>query len=222
MPQNENEDTAEELLQRIEEEKAQLIAKKLMKKEKSLLSIEEDEIPYELPKGWAWTRMGDCCVRIFSGRSPKYSQTPTKHKILGQQANQWNKIDLRYVKYGIEEYAKNIEQYQYLQDGDILLNTLGNGTLGRCGIFENVEGNYLTDGHLFVFRTIEKCTAKFILAYLTLNYTEINRGAYGSTNQTFLNLTKVSNYLIPLPPLAEQKRIVAKIEDLLPLCERLK
>ena len=153
-------------------------------------------------------------MRIFSGKSPSYSKTPTKHIIIGQQANQWERIEMQYAKYGTEDYAKNIEDFQYLLDGDVLLNTLGNGTLGRCGIFENITGKVLTDGHLFVFRTIEKSISRYILYYLTLNYTEINRKADGSTNQTFLNLKKVSNYLIPLPPLNEIKRIVTKKEEL--------
>ena len=121
---------------------------------------------------------------------------------------------MQYAKYGTDDYAKNIEEYQYLLDGDVLLNTLGNGTLGRCGIFEYISDKVLTDGHLFVFRTIEKFISRYILYYLTLNYTEINRKADGSTNQTFLNLKKVSNYLIPLPPLNEIKRIVTKKEEL--------
>lgn len=153
-------------------------------------------------------------MRIFSGKSPSYSKTPTKHIIIGQQANQWERIEMQYAKYGTEDYAKNIEDFQYLLDGDVLLNTLGNGTLGRCGIFENITGKVLTDGHLFVFRTIEKSISRYILYYLTLNYTEINRKADGSTNQTFLNLKKVSNYLIPLPPLNEIKRIETKKEEL--------
>lgn len=121
---------------------------------------------------------------------------------------------MQYAKFGTDDHAKNIEEYQYLLDGDVLLNTLGNGTLGRCGIFEKISDKVLTDGHLFVFRTIDKSLSRYILYYLTINYTEINRKADGSTNQTFLNLKKVSNYLIPLPPLKEIDRIVAKKEEL--------
>lgn len=173
-----------------------------------------NEIPFDIPNSWVWTRLSQCCLRIFSGKSPSYSKTPTKHIIIGQQANQWNKIDVQYIKYGTDDYADKIDDYQYLIEGDVLLNSLGNGTLGRCGIFENISKKVLTDGHLFVFRTINMYLSKYILYYLTLNYTEINRKADGSTNQTFLNLTKVSNYLIPLPPLNEIERIVIKKEEL--------
>ena len=231
--QSGTDEPASKLLERIREEKKQLIKQGKMKAKDIVDSVIfkgddnkyyeqiggkcidiSEEIPFDIPENWSWCRLSQCCVRIFSGKSPSYSKTPTKHLIIGQQANQWERIEMQYAKYGTEDYAKNIEDFQYLLDGDVLLNTLGNGTLGRCGIFENITGKVLTDGHLFVFRTIEKSISRYILYYLTLNYTEINRKADGSTNQTFLNLKKVSNYLIPLPPLNEIKRIVTKKEEL--------
>jgi type I restriction enzyme S subunit len=231
--QDPNDEPATELLERIRKEKERLVVEGKLKRKDIADSLIfrgddnkyyeqiggkcleiSDEIPFDIPKSWSWCRLSQCCVRIFSGKSPSYSKTPTKHIIIGQQANQWEQIEMQYAKFGTEDYAKNIDEYQYLLDGDVLLNTLGNGTLGRCGIFENISGRVLTDGHLFVFRTIEKLLSRYILYYLTLNYTEINRKADGTTNQTFLNLKKVSNYLIPLPPLNEIKRIVATKEEL--------
>ena len=231
--QDPNDEPAEEMLKRIRKEKERLLTEGKLKRKDIIESTIfrgddnkyyeqiggkcidiSEEIPFDIPENWSWCRLSQCCVRIFSGKSPSYSKTPTKHLIIGQQANQWERIEMQYAKYGTEDYAKNIEDFQYLLDGDVLLNTLGNGTLGRCGIFENITGKVLTDGHLFVFRTIEKSISRYILYYLTLNYTEINRKADGSTNQTFLNLKKVSNYLIPLPPLNEIKRIVTKKEEL--------
>ena len=231
--QCETDEPASKLLERIRDEKKQLVKQGKLKAKDVVDSVIfkgddnkyyeqigskcleiSDEIPFDIPESWSWCRLSQCCVRIFSGKSPSYSKTPTKHIIIGQQANQWERIEMQYAKYGTEDYAKNIDEYQYLLEGDVLLNTLGNGTLGRCGIFENISGRVLTDGHLFVFRTIEKALSRYILYYLTLNYTEINRKADGSTNQTFLNLKKVSNYLIPLPPQKEIERIVVKKEEL--------
>ena len=233
VPQDPSDEPAHKLLERIRVEKQKLVKEGKLKAKDITDSIIykgddnkyyeqigskcveiSEEIQFDIPESWSWCRLSQCCVRIFSGKSPSYSKTPTKHIIIGQQANQWERIEMQYAKYGTDDYAKNIEEYQYLLDGDVLLNTLGNGTLGRCGIFENITGKVLTDGHLFVFRTIEKSISRYILYYLTLNYTEINRKADGSTNQTFLNLKKVSNYLIPLPPLNEIKRIETKKEEL--------
>ena len=109
--------------------------------------------------------------------------------------------------------------YYYLQDGDILLNTLGNGTLGRSGYFDKslCADPILTDGHLFVFRNYNKDLSKFLRIYLRIKYDEIVRSANGSTNQTFLNLTQTSQWLIPVPTLNEIKKIVAEIDKYEPL-----
>ena len=213
------------LLKEIYNEKLLLLTRKELKK-KDIIStpIEDDEIEYTIPDSWKYVRLQDVCTCIFSGKSPKYSASPTKHKIIGQQCNQWDGIKMRYVKYGTDDYAKNIPQIQYLKDHDVLLNTLGNGTLGRSGIFYSSysETPVLTDGHIFVLRTPHKSTAKYILAYLRVKFVDINRAADGSTNQTFLNLSKTSKWVIPLPPLAEQKRIVAKIEELFAEIDKIK
>jgi type I restriction enzyme S subunit len=217
VPQDPKEEPVDSLLAEIKNKKEQLWQRQEIKKN-SLLSIpiEDDEVEYSIPDSWRYVRLQDVCTCIFSGKSPKYSQTPTIHKIIGQQSNQWNGVEMRFVKYGTEEFAKSISQIQYLQDHDVLLNTLGNGTLGRSGIYYTSysETPVLTDGHIFVLRTLYEATAKYILAYLRVKFVDINRSADGSTNQTFLNLTKTAKWIIPLPPLSEQKRIVAKVEEL--------
>lgn len=217
VPQDENDGNVDTLLDEVSRIKEQMLLRKEIK-QSSLVSIpiEDEEIEYGIPDSWRFVRLQDICTCIFSGKSPKYSQIPTKHKIIGQQSNQWTGVEMKYIKYGTDEYAKDIPQIQYLQDHDVLLNTLGNGTLGRSGIYYSSYSNtpVLTDGHIFVLRTPHEVTAKYILAYLRVKFVDINRSADGSTNQTFLNLTKTSKWIIPLPPLAEQQRIVSKIEEL--------
>ena len=107
----------------------------------------------------------------------------------------------------------------YLQNGDVLLNTLGNGTLGRSGIFYNVseQEKILTDGHLFVFRNINITLSKYLLLYLRTKYDEIVKSANGSTNQTFLSLGRTLQWLIPVPPLNEMERIVCELDKYEPL-----
>jgi len=232
--QDPTDEPAARLLERIHTEKQELVKQGKLKKSElndSVIFKGEDnkyyeqignvtkdiseEIPFEIPENWVWCRMKNCCLKIFSGKSPSYSKSPTKCIIIGQQANQWNNIDLKFVKYGTDKYAESVNDFEYLQEGDVLLNSLGNGTLGRCGIFNNIKERILTDGHLFVFRTNNNATAKFILFFLKCNYWKINESADGSTNQTFLSLKTVSNYLVPIPPLEEQIRIVNKYELLL-------
>ena len=176
-----------------------------------------EEVQFDIPDSWEWVRLKNLSCYIFSGKSPKYSKIPTEHKIIGQQANQDYGIDFNYVKYATNDFVVDMPEVYYLKDYDVLLNTLGNGTLGRSGIFKTpVCEKILTDGHLFVFRNINPIISEYLFAFLKLKRQEIEKSANGTTNQTFLNLTKTIEWLIPLPPLSEQQRIVEKLKELEP------
>ena len=109
----------------------------------------------------------------------------------------------------------------YLESNDILLNTLGGGTVGRSGIFNlNTRNKYITDGHLFVFRTINKDISNYLLMFFKYNRKFIEKNANGSTNQMFLKLDNVKKYLISLPTENELKRIITKYNNLLLLLEK--
>ena len=178
-----------------------------------------DEIAFDLPDGWEWVRIKNFCLVIFSGKSPKYSKNETSHKVIGQQANQWSGVNMQYVKYCTNDFAREMPESYYLQNGDVLLNTLGNGTLGRSGIFYNNSSNerVLTDGHLFVFRTQNKVLSKYLLLFLRTKYDEILKSANGTTNQTFLSLGKTSQWLIPVPPENEIIKIISELDKYEPL-----
>ncbi len=96
-----------------------------------------------------------------------------------------------------------------------MLNTLGNGTLGRSGYFDKsiCDDPLLTDGHLFVFRNYSKSLSRFLHIFLQVKYDEIVKSANGSTNQTFLNLSKTMQWLMPVPPFNEVERIINKINE---------
>ena len=220
--QRPEEGTGEDLYRQIQSEKLRLVKAGKIKKEKLLQEIAEDEIPFEIPESWKWVRLSSACLDLFSGKSPVYSKTATEYRIIGQAANQQAGLDYTQLKYTNADFWNSMDSRYFLREHDVLLNTLGNGTLGRSGYLENLPFPLLTDGHLFVFRTPDPVSSKYLYYYLQYTRTEIEKDADGSTNQTFLTLTKTSKWLFPLPPLAEQKRIVAKLEELLPLCERLK
>lgn len=167
----------------------------------------------EFQLGWKLGTVGDCCTEAFTGKSPKYSKTKTKYRIIGQQANQRYGIDLRYVKYGTTEFGDAQEDCFFLRYNDVILNTLGTGSIGRSGIYKRREP-ILTDGHPFVFRTSEICLPDFLFYYLRYSEKQIIDSASGSTNQRFLKLKSFLLFPIPIPPIDEQKRIVARIEEL--------
>ena len=236
--QDPNDEPASVLLERIRAEKQHLIKEGKIKKDKGdsiifkgddnchyekigkeIVCIDEEVADFDIPNGWSWARINNFCVTVFSGKSPKYSKEPTSHKVIGQQANQWDGVNLQYVKYCTNEFVYDMSELYYLQNGDVLLNTLGNGTLGRSGIFYNVseQEKILTDGHLFVFRNINITLSKYLLLYLRTKYDEIVKSANGSTNQTFLSLGRTLQWLIPVPPFNEMERIVCELDKYEPL-----
>ena len=177
-------------------------------------------MPFDIPDNWTWIRLKNLCQIIFSGKSPKYSKEKTKNIAIGQAANTGTIIDLSLAKYCTDEFVNNMPKYYYLQKHDILLNNLGHGTLGRCGIYDLDYDDILTDGHLFVFRLFNKTTSILLHKYLILNKTNIEKSSNGTTNQIFLSLSTVGDYLFPLAPIDEQQRIVDKINSFEPLLEK--
>ena len=218
--QRPEEGTAEELYRQIQREKAALVKAGRIKKEKPLPEITEEEVPFEIPEGWKWVRVREYCIDVFSGKSPVYSKEKTPYLVIGQAANQQAGLDMEQVKYTVQTFWEAMDQRYFLRPYDVILNTLGNGTLGRSGIITEIHEPLLTDGHLFVFRQLNRIMSFYLYYYMQYKRKEIEKSANGSTNQTFLNLKGTFNWLVPMPPLAEQKRIVAKIEKLLPYIDR--
>ena len=179
-----------------------------------------DEVPFDIPDSWEWVRIKNCCMDIFSGKSPKYEKSETEFHIIGQAANQNAGIDYSQCKYTNIEFWETMDEKYFLKEYDVLLNTLGNGTLGRSGIVTELPYPVLTDGHMFVFRTTSEIMSWYIFMYLQYRKNEIEKSANGSTNQTFLNLSKTIEWLVPLPPIDEQFRIIAKYKTILPIIDK--
>ena len=178
-----------------------------------------DQIPFDIPESWEWVRLKNCCIDIFSGKSPKYIKSETAFHIIGQAANQNTGLDFSQCKYTDADFWNSMDEKYFLRKYDVLLNTLGNGTLGRSGIVTDLPYPTLTDGHLFIFRTNEEVVGWYLYLYLQHRKPEIEKSANGSTNQTFLNLTKTMEWLVPLPSKDEQIRIVEKYKSLTPILE---
>ena len=135
-----------------------------------------------------------------------------------QKVNQEDGLHFDDLKYGIDEFVKSIPKYQFLIKNDVLLNTLGGGSVGRCGIYDIDKQNVATDGHIFVIRTAGFTNEKYILYFLRLYREKLENYANGTTNQKFFNIKQIEDIMIPLPPIEEQRRIVDKIEELLSFC----
>jgi len=223
--QRTEEGTAEELYRQIQQEKQKLIAEGKIKKEKPLPEITEDEKQFDIPESWRWTRLDDLVIKeIKRGKSPVYT-AKSNVLVFAQKCNtKAGYIDMRLALCLDEDKLGKYPESEFMRNMDIVINSTGNGTLGRVGLFkdtDNPEGKPIVpDSHVTVIRANTELEVKYIYYGLKHYQPFMEKLGSGSTNQTELSANIVKALVFPLPPLAEQKRIVAKIEELLPLIDR--
>lgn len=222
VPQNSNDEPATELLKKIQAEKEQLVKQGKIKKPKPLPPISEDEIPYDLPRGWVWSRLEESTLYIQRGKSPKYS-IKSEFPVISQKCIKNGYIDLGHAKYVTEDSLNSYAKERLLIDGDILWNSTGDGTIGRLAVYRNKHGLKMpiVDSHVTVVRCSKKINSEYIFYYLCSPIVQTNLEVSGSTKQVELNTTTVKKQIVALPPHQEQQRIVAKVEQLLQLCDSL-
>ena len=239
VPQDPADEPATFLLQRIKEEKLQLVKEgKLKKKDvinstifrgddnkyfekkgKDTVCI-DDEIPFEIPDTWAWVRLDDICEYIQRGKSPKYSPIK-KYPVVAQKCNQWSGFSIDKAQFIVPETISSYGEERKLQDRDLLWNSTGLGTLGRMAIYYSKLNPYelaVADSHVTVIRTFKQHVCpEYLYAYFS-SYTVqsvIEDKSDGSTKQKELATNTVKAYLVPLPPYEEQIRIVNRINEIL-------
>lgn len=216
--QRPEEGTADELYEQIVAEKAQLIKDGKIKKEKSLPEIAEDEIPFEIPSSWKWVRFKDITKEISDGihGTPEYDDNGEYYFINGNNLVQGKiiyKSDTRRVnKAEYEKYKKNL-------DNNTILMSI-NGTIGNVAYY-NDEPIILGKSACYIV-VHDSVYKEFVRFFLTSGYF-LGYATNSATQTTIKNvsLKSMRNVPIPLPPFEEQKRIVAKIEELLPYCDQL-
>lgn len=223
--QHSEEGTGEELFRQIQAEKKALIAAGVFKKDKPLPEIAEDEIPFDIPNTWEWVRLDDVVTKpIKRGKSPTYT-AKSGTLVFAQKCNtKAGFIDLDIALYLDESKLDKYPDEEFMQDKDIVINSTGNGTLGRVGVYRDTDNPrnlpIVPDSHVTVIRANGSISVDYVYYVLKHYQPFMEKLGTGSTNQTELSANVVRALLFPLPPLAEQKRIVAKIEGLLPLIDR--
>lgn len=214
--QNPSPEPASALLTRIRAEKAELIKIGKLKKEKPLPPIAPDELPFELPEGWVWCRLGEICA-VTRGKSPIYV-TESKFMVLNQKCVRWGDIETEHCKPVSEVWYQNLKATEKVSLNDLLVNSTGEGTIGRCAIVTEKEIGLPFDTHVLKVTPWFSEYSKFLLFVINSSFgqkqVESSKGAT-STKQTELGATNLSNFMIPLPPLAEQTAIVTNVEVLL-------
>ena len=221
VPQDPNDEPASALLARIREEKARLVKEGTIKA-KDVLEYTIDDIPYELPDNWSWVKLGEISYPIKRGKSPVYIEN-SQYIAFAQKCNtKKGYIDLGLAKY-IESKKAETQADIYLKLGDIVINSTGTGTLGRVGLFnveypENIIG-VVPDSHVATVRLLS-IYPEYAYYFLRTCQAYLESLGEGGTNQKELKPSSIAELFFPLPPLAEQKRIVAKLEELLPIVEQ--
>ena len=223
LPQEPSDEPATKLLERIEQEQKVLAKAGAYKKSKSILQPATEGQPFDLPKSWAWTNFANVTSYIQRGKGPSYADK-SDYVVVSQKCVRWNGLDLSQARCITPESFSKYDAIRLLRCGDVLWNSTGTGTIGRAVIVPNLSEDQLlvADSHVTVVRPII-ISPDYLWRWIqtpTVQNT-IESMASGSTNQIELATSTVTAHPIPIPPLAEQHRIVAKVDELMALCDRL-
>ena len=219
--QRPEEGTGEELYRQIQAEKQSLIKEGKIKKEKPFPEISDDEIPFDIPESWKWVRIGSLLHKLVDGthRTPKYTTSGVPFVSVKNMSN--GVLSLENTKFISKAEHEELWKRCNPQRGDLLLSKVG-----TTGVPAKVDTDI--EFSLFVSVALLKFNNQFIdidfLIYSILApdfQKQCKEHTRGVGNKNWV-IKDIANTLMPLPPLAEQKRIVQKLEEILPLCERLK
>lgn len=205
---------AEELYQQIQAEKAKLIKEKKIKKAKPLPEISADEIPFEIPDNWKWVRLRDVCRKIVDGdhNPPAGINESTEYMMLSaKNINDDRIIDIENARYLTKEVFEEENKRTNLEIGDVLLTIVA--TLGRSCVYRE-KYNVCFQRSVCVITTL--LDSDFLKRVFDAGFIQklMVEGATGAAQPGFY-LNKVEKMCIPVPPLSEQKRIVAKVDEVL-------
>ena len=198
--QRPEEGTGEDLFQQIQAEKQAMIKAGKIKKEKPLPKITAEEIPFDIPDTWRWVQLGDLCS-VVTGRLDANAQKP----------------DGNYAFFTCGREVFKTDTYAF--DCDAIL--LGGNNASGDYKMHRYAGKFNAYQRVYVISGAAKDTLDFLYHVVTYWLGHLKRNSQGTTTR-FIKLGQVTGMLIPFPPLEEQKRIVAKLEEILPLCDRLK
>ncbi|MFT6429814.1 MAG: type I restriction enzyme S subunit [Halopseudomonas sp.] len=223
VPQDPNNEPASGLLKRIAEEKTQLVAEGKIKKQKPPVEIAEEEKPYSIPTDWEWVRLDSLLKKIGAGSTPlggKQAYVADGVKFLRSQ-NVWNEgLRLNGVAYITEETHEKMSG-THVEAGDLLFNITG-ASIGRCAAVPSDFDTGNVSQHVTIVRPVSQGTQPFLHVVLISRLVQQTvMDVQVGVSREGLSIGKLSQFLIPFPPEAEQHRIVAKVDELMALCDRL-
>jgi type I restriction enzyme S subunit len=219
VPQDPNDEPASVLLEKITVEKAQLIKDGKIKKTKALPEINEHEKPFDLPSGWEWVRLGSVSADIHYGFTASANNKIKDVRLLRITDIQDDKVNWETVP-GCEIEQKKADAY-LLENNDILIARTG-GTVGKSYLVKEISVRSVFASYLIRVKKLDSSYADFFKVFLgsELYWSQL-RDSTSGTGQPNVNGNALKALSFAIPPLEEQKRIVAKVDELMALCDQL-
>ncbi|MEA5416216.1 restriction endonuclease subunit S [Synechococcus sp. BA-132 BA5] len=216
-----SDEPASELLKRIGAEKARLVKAGKIKREKPLPPISQSDKAFEVPSGWEWVRLGDLTMLVTSGSrdwAKHYSNNGAIFVRMGNLSKDHYRLRLDHIQ-RVKAPADGEGTRTRLEPGDILISITGE--VGMLGLIPDGFGEAYINQHTAMVRPVAAMKGRYLAElfrsqFAQAQFKEPQRGIKNS-----FRLTDVTQFVVPLPPLAEQHRIVAKVDELMAICDQL-
>ena len=220
VPQDPNDQPASELLNAIEAEKIRLVKDGKIKPSKPLPEIKPDEVPYDLPKGWEWIRLQEVLdVRDGTHDSPKDAIAGERYPLITSKNFTNGEIDFSNARQISAKDYFEISKRSKVDRLDILFSMIG-GNIGNQVLVQDEREFSIKNVALFKYYNRELTYPYFFKRYMEQIANYLQQKATGGA-QPFVSLGFLRNLVMALPPISEQHRIVAKIDQLMTLCDEL-
>jgi type I restriction enzyme S subunit len=218
VPQDPNDEPAATLLKRIKLEKQNLIKEGKLKKQEVLEASDKTIIPFDVPTGWKWEQAGTLFLNVTDGFHNTPKPTNDGYRYLTAKHIRPGKIDFESCLYVDEENHKELFAKTRVKRGDILIVNIGAGCGNPAIVEVDFEFSFKNVAILNLPNELDRdYILAFLLHYRTIVFDELIKGGA----QPFLGLNMLRQMLIPVPPIAEQHRIVAKVDELMAQCDEL-
>lgn len=217
--QDPNDEPAASLVDRLDQQKRELIAAGTLKKDKRLSDIPADNEPFAIPLSWTWQPLDRLAHKITDGEHISPNKTSAGMPLLTAVHVSARGLTLQDPQFVSEEDGWKFRQRCDPKRGDILI--CSRGTIGRCVIVD-VDEVFCLMGSVIQIRLPSEISSEYAFRFLSTDFAQRKmRGMSGATAVSALYLKDIRLCPVPVPPLAEQHRIVAKVDELMALCDQL-
>ena len=219
VPQDPNDEPARVLLERIHAEKAQLVRDGVLKRVEQMSNERESAPPFGLPDGWEFAPLSEFCTSITDGDHLPPPKTESGIPFLVISNVRWGGIDFSDTRYVSEEYFGKLDPIRKPRKGDILYTLVGSFGIP---VMVNVEQPFCVQRHIGILRPSSEVSLTYLVYLLASEFVmeQSSRIATGIAQKT-VPLGGLRRISVPLPPIAEQRRIVAKVDQLMALVDQL-